>query len=142
MMAHALDMFGLSVLTGTLADRIGRPLTIGGSVLLVASSLLAPLSLRAEALAAALFMRGLGWNLCYSAGAALLADILAPAERGQIQGATELVVNLASGASSLCSEFILASISFSTRVGAALALVPLALRIRQLVVPIPVTRRV
>ena len=83
-MAHTLGMFGLSVLTGPLADRLGRPLTIaGGALLLFAGSLLAPVSLLTGWLALALFLVGLGWNLCYIAGSALLADILAATERGQ-----------------------------------------------------------
>jgi len=128
--AHTLGMFGLSVVTGPLADRFGRPLTIAaGALLLIAGSLIAPLSLMTGWLSLALFLVGLGWNLCYIAGSSLLSDILAPAERGQVQGANELVVNLASAGSSLGSGFILAAFGYSTLglAGAALALLPLAL---------------
>jgi MFS family permease len=143
-MAHTLGMFGLSVLTGPLADRLGRPLTIaGGALLLLAGSLLAPLWLTTGWLALALFLVGLGWNLCYIAGSALLAEILAPAERGQVQGATELIVNLASAGSSLGSGFILAGLGFTTLglAGAALALLPLALLGWQMTVPARVRTR-
>src|SRR5215212_1610868 len=125
LMAHTLGMFGLSVLTGPLADRLGRPLTIaGGALLLFAGSLLAPVSLLTGWLALALFLVGLGWNLCYIAGSSLLADILAPAERGQVQGTTELIVSLASAASSLGSGLILAGLGYIALglSGAALAL--------------------
>jgi MFS family permease len=128
--AHTLGMYGLSVVTGPLADRFGRPLTIAlGALLLIAGSLIAPLSLMTGWLALALFLVGLGWNLCYIAGSSLLADILAPAERGNVQGASELAVNLASACSSLSSGFILAALGYSAlgTAGAALALLPLAL---------------
>jgi MFS family permease len=130
MTAHTLGMFGLSVLTGPFSDRVGRPLTItGGALLLIGGSLLAPVSLMTQWLALALFMVGLGWNLCYIAGSSLLSDILAPAERGQVQGANELVVNLASAGSSLGSGVILAGFGYAALglTGAALALLPLAL---------------
>ncbi|HET9222278.1 MAG TPA: MFS transporter, partial [Roseiflexaceae bacterium] len=75
--AHTLGMFGLSMFTGPLADRFGRPLTIAvGALLLIGGSLLAPVSLMTAWLAVALFLVGLGWNLCYIAGSSLLSDIL------------------------------------------------------------------
>src|SRR5215212_6146165 len=112
-MAHTLGMFGLSVLTGPLADRLGRSLTIaGGALLLIGGSLLASLSLMTTWLAIALLLIGLGWNLCYIAGSWLLSDILAPSERGPIQGATELVVNLAAAVSSLASGIIQARFGY------------------------------
>jgi MFS family permease len=128
--AHTLGMFGLSVLTGPLADRFGRPLAIAiGALLLIGGSLLAPVSLMTAWLALALFLVGLGWNLCYIAGSSLLSDILAPSERGSVQGANELVVNLASALSSLGSGVILAGLGYGALglAGAALALLPLTL---------------
>jgi MFS family permease len=130
--AHTLGMFGLSVFTGPLADRFGRPLTIAvGALLLIGGSLLAPVSLMTAWLAVALFLVGLGWNLCYIAGSSLLSDILAPAERGSVQGANELVINLASALSSLSSGVILAGLGYSALglAGAGLALLPLALAV-------------
>jgi MFS family permease len=77
----------------------------------------------------ALFLVGLSWNLCHSAGSALLADILVPSERGRDQGATELILNLASATSCLGSGFILAGLEYSVLglAGAPTALLPLAL---------------
>jgi MFS family permease len=128
--AHTLGMFGLSVVNGWLIDRLGRKVAIaGGAVILIAGALLAPTSLLTQWLALALFLVGLGWNLCYIAGSSLLSDILAPAERGQVQGLNELVVNLASATSSFASGLILAYFGYAAlgTIGAALALVPLAL---------------
>lgn len=130
LMAHTIGMYAFSIVTGPLADRIGRPLTIGcGAVLLIIGSLLAPISLMTTWLEVALFLIGLGWNLCYIAGSSLLADILAPSERGQVQGTSELIVNAAAATSSLGSGLILARFGYTTLslFGAVLAMVPLVL---------------
>jgi MFS family permease len=134
MMAHTMGMFGLSVVNGALIDRVGRKTAIAaGAILLIVGSLTAPLSLMTAWLALALFIVGLGWNLCYIAGSSLLSDVLAPAERARIQGANELAINLSSAISSLSSGFILAALSYGALglAGAVLSLVPLALLVRQ-----------
>jgi predicted MFS family arabinose efflux permease len=102
--------------------------------LLLAGSLIAPLSLLTPWLALALFLVGLGWNLCYIGGSSLLADALGAAERGRIQGASDLLVNLGSATGSLSSGVILAAASYSALglAGAALALIPLAVAAAQL----------
>jgi MFS family permease len=128
-MAHTLGMFGLSIVNGALIDRLGRKAAIAaGAALLIVGSLLAPVSLMTAWLALALFLVGLGWNLCYIAGSSLLSDTLAPTERSRVQGANELVINLSSAFSSLGSGIILAYAGFATLglIGAALALLPLA----------------
>jgi MFS family permease len=128
--AHTLGMYGLSVVNGWLIDRLGRKMAIAaGALTLVAGALLAPTSLMTQWLALALFLIGLGWNLCYIAGSSLLSDILAPAERSQIQGLNELVVNLASATSSFASGVVLAYFGYAalSSIAAVLALVPLAL---------------
>lgn len=129
-MAHTIGMFGFSIVIGTLTDRIGSGAAIGaGSLLLAAGSLVAPVSPSTAWLALALFLTGLGWNLCYVAGSSLLSDLLAPSERAGIQGANELTINLASAVSSLGSGVILALLGFTvlSYLGAALAVIPLAM---------------
>lgn len=126
--AHTLGMFGLSVLTGYLADRLGRPAVVAiGALLLLAGALIAPISLLTPWLALALFLVGLGWNFCYIGGSSLLADSLAPSERGRVQGGADLLVNLSSAFGSLGSGFILAGPGYGALclIGAALALLPL-----------------
>ncbi|HMO56824.1 MAG TPA: hypothetical protein PKC19_05675, partial [Roseiflexaceae bacterium] len=100
-----------------------------GAVVLVIGSLSAPLSVQTPWLALALFLVGWGWNLCYIGGSSLLADTLAPSERGQYQGMSELVVNLSAASSSLGSGFIMAAFGYGILciLGAALALLPLVL---------------
>lgn len=126
--AHTLGMFGFSMLTGVLADRIGRPMTTAiGALILIAGALIAPLSVDTPWLALALFLVGLGWNFCYIAGSSLLADTLQPSERGRVQGASDLLVNLASASGGLSSGFILAGLGYGWLciIGALLSLAPL-----------------
>jgi MFS family permease len=128
-MAHTLGMFGLSVVTGRLADKIGRaPVIAAGSGLLIAACLLAPLVHSTYLLAAALFLLGLGWNFCYVAGGALLTDTLQPAERGRVQGGNDLVISLVSAAGNLGSGLIFAATSYTILawVSLAVSLIPLA----------------
>lgn len=126
--AHTLGMFGLSMLTGSLADRIGRPAMIAiGALILIAGSALAPISLWTPWLALALFLVGLGWNFCYISGSSLLAEGLSAGERGRVQGGADLLINLTSATSSLSSGVILAATGYGMLclLGVILALVPL-----------------
>jgi MFS family permease len=101
-MAHTLGMFGLSSVTGWLIDRYGRiPLIVAGAAILIISGILAPLSVAVPNLAVALFLLGLGWNFCFIAGSSLMADALAARERARAQGASEVLVSLATGVGSL-----------------------------------------
>lgn len=101
-MAHTLGMFGLSGVTGWLIDRYGRiPLIVAGSIILIISGILTPVSVSVVNLAVALFLLGLGWNFCFIAGSSLLTDALAASERARAQGASEVLVSLATGVGSL-----------------------------------------
>lgn len=101
-MAHTLGMFGLSALTGWLIDKLGRaPMIVLGALVLIVSALLAPVSTGVPLLATSLFLLGLGWNFTFIAGSSLLSDALAAHERGRIQGMSEALVALSSGAGSL-----------------------------------------
>jgi MFS family permease len=95
-MAHTLGMFGLSSVTGWLVGRIGKlPVIMIGALILAISAVLAPLSNNAWMLAFALFLLGLGWNLDFVAGSALLSGALATGERGKTQGVSETFVAVA-----------------------------------------------
>ncbi len=108
-MAHTLGMFGLSWLTGWLIDRFGRiTMILIGAGVLIASCVLAPISLRVPILGLALFLLGLGWNFCFVAGSSLLSDALAAHERGRGQGASEALVAIGAGAASLSVGLVFA----------------------------------
>jgi MFS family permease len=128
--SHVVGMFAFSVVSGRLADRWGRGPTIrGGAVLLVVACLAAPLSLAALPLGVSLFLLGLGWNLCYVGGSALLADELLPAERARAQGWNDFLMGTASATGSLGSGWVFATVGYGAMglVAAAAALVPFAL---------------
>jgi MFS family permease len=100
-MAHTLGMFGLSGVTGWLTARCGpRIIIAAGGLVLAVSAIIAPLAATVPMLAVALFLLGLGWNLGYVAGSALLAGAVSPGERGQTQGISETLVAVAAAAGS------------------------------------------
>jgi MFS family permease len=128
MSAHTFGMFAFSVVSGRLADRLGRgPVILGGAAVLVLAGLTAPLSPEVLPLAISLFLLGLGWNFCFVGGSTLLADELAPAERSRTQGFNDLLVGLASALASLGSGIVYAGTSYAAiaLLAGALALIPL-----------------
>ena len=111
--AHTVGMFAFSIISGALADRWGRgPTILLGSGMLVGACWSATLSPELVPLAFSLFLLGLGWNLCFVGGSALLADQLSPAERARAQGLNDLLVGLASALASLLSGVVYAAIGF------------------------------
>lgn len=126
--AHTLGMFAFSMLSGRMTDRWGRtPVIILGSVLLILSCLMAAPSTGLAALIIALFLLGLGWNLAYVAGSALLADQLSPGERAKTQGLNDLLLNLASAVGQVVSGVVYAAHGYGIMAitAAAASLVPL-----------------
>lgn len=127
---HALGMFAFSVVAGKLADSWGRgQVILAGSILMIAALMLAPISTAIVPLVVALFLLGLGWNLCFIGGSALLADHLTPNERSRTQGFNDLLIGLVTAVGSLGSGVIFAGWGFLTltMVGAAFLLVLLAI---------------
>jgi MFS family permease len=132
MSAHTLGMFAFSPLTGRLADRIGRYRTIiiGLAVLGLAAILaaVAP-STSTPVLVVALFLLGLGWNLGFVAGSALLTVGFAPDLRARIQGRADSITWLSSAIASVVSGvvFEINDYRFLSFAGLLLLLVPLAI---------------
>lgn len=111
--AHTLGMFAFSPLTGYLIDRFGRiPMLVVGAMTMIASALLAPVSVSEFSLAIALFLLGLGWNFGYVAGSSLLADSLQGEERARVQGVNDSLVFLAAGFGSLGAGSLFATGGF------------------------------
>ena len=98
---HVLGMFAFSPLVGLAADRLGRPavLLVGAGVLLV-SLLLCARSPEGSSwqIFTGLFLLGLGWSCATVAGSTLVAD-LAPLEvRTDVQGASDMAMQLTAAA--------------------------------------------
>lgn len=111
--AHTLGMFAFSLVTGRLADQWGRAqVIVSGALLLLAAVVIAPLSAQVPVMVTALFLLGLGWNLCFVGGSALLSDQLTPAERSRTQGINDLLVNLVSGFGSLGGGLLFAAVGY------------------------------
>lgn len=128
-MAHTVGMFGLSSVNGWAASRFGRVnMILLGSLLLIVSAIMAPLVVGVPLLALSLFLLGLGWNVCFVSGSALLADAVSAAERGRVQGASETMVAIASGLGSVGAGllFQLSGMTFPGVAGLALSLSLLA----------------
>jgi MFS family permease len=128
---HLAGMYVTSPLSGWLCDRLGRLLMIGvGAGILIAAVMLAGLAPGTDRVLVilALFLNGVGWNLAFVAGSALLTDALTPAERPTIQGFADLCMGLMGALGSAAGGMILGIWGFAilNAVGGALALGPLA----------------
>jgi MFS family permease len=128
--SHTFGMFAFSILSGRLVDRIGRePVIMLGSAILILAGVGAGLSPDVLPIMIALFLLGLGWNMCYVGGSVLLTDQLSTGEQSRMQGVNDLFVGFASGVGSLGSGFVFAAVGYQTMgiIGAAFAIIPLAI---------------
>ena len=127
---HLAGMYVTSPLAGWLSDRFGRLLIIGaGAVILILAVLLAGMAPGSDRLLVilALFLNGVGWNMAFVAGSALLTDALAPNERASVQGLADLFMGLMGALGSATGGMILGIWGFAilNAVGAMLVLGPL-----------------
>ncbi len=132
--SHVFGMYAFSVVSGRLADKWGRrPVIAIGASALALSCVWAPLSPQVLPLAGALFLLGLGWNFCYVAGSALLADQLRPSERATTQGFNDLLIGIAAAGGAVASGLIFEAIGYAVMgaVTAVASLVPFLLAMRQ-----------
>ena len=128
---HLAGMYVASPLSGWLADRLGRlPVIALGALLLIGAIGLAGLAPgdAGAAIIAGLFLNGVGWNLAFVSGSALLTDALSPVERASAQGFADLLMGLMGAIGSAAGGMILGIWGFAilNAVGAALVLGPLA----------------
>jgi MFS family permease len=128
---HLAGMYVASPLSGWLADRFGRlPVIAAGALLLIFAVGLAGIAPATAAVPVilALFLNGVGWNLAFVAGSALLTDALAPAERASVQGFADLLMGLMGAIGAVAGGMILGLWGFAilNAVGAVLVLGPLA----------------
>jgi hypothetical protein len=74
----------------------------------------------------ALFLLGVGWNLSFVAGSALLTEGLDGTERTTLQGATDAMIWSSAAAAALGSGIVVAAASYTALglLGAALILFP------------------
>src|SRR5262245_17259598 len=127
---HLGGMYIASPLSGWLSDRFGRlpMIGLGGLVLVLAVSIagLAP-GTDSGLVMLGLFLNGIGWNLAFVSGSALLTDALSPAERTWIQGMADLIMGLMGALGSAAGGMILGAWGFLAlnALGAAFVMGPL-----------------
>ena len=132
--AHTLGMFALSPLTGRIGDVAGRPpLLAGGVGMLVVAGLIGMTAGGSyPRLLVALLLLGLGWNLGFVGGSALLTDSIPAAERVRVQGFGDALVWGGGALASIGSGWMLEHVGFDalSAVGAVLALAPVPALVR------------
>jgi MFS family permease len=127
---HVLGMFAFSILSGRLADRIGRAAVImTGGIVLIVACVVVGLSPAFAPITAGLFLLGLGWNFCFVGGSSLLADQLSAGERARTQGFNDLLMGLVAASGSFISGHVFAAVGYGMMglLSAAVSLAPLAL---------------
>lgn len=108
---HVLGMFAFSILSGRLADKIGRaPVIACGAGVLIVVCLVASFSPAFVPITFGLFLLGLGWNFCFVGGSSLLADQLSPDERARTQGFNDLLMGLVAASGSFLSGHVFAAL--------------------------------
>jgi MFS family permease len=113
---HLGGMYVGSPLSGWLCDRFGRlpMIALGGAILLVALAIagVAP-GTASGVVMFGLFLNGIGWNLAFVSGSALLTDALSPEERTSIQGLADLATGLMGALGSALGGMILGTLGFA-----------------------------
>jgi MFS family permease len=112
---HLGGMYVASPLSGWLADRFGRGAMIAmGALVLLLALAVAGLAPGREGILVmtGLFLNGVGWNLAFVAGSALLTDALTPAERTSIQGMADLIMGLMGALGSALGGLVLGTWGF------------------------------
>lgn len=135
MSSHIVGMFVLSPLTGRLVDSWGRrPVVLVGQVTLLVSTVAAFLAPATQVglVAGALFLLGLGWNLGFVAGSALLSSGLELRHRARLQGITDSLIWSSAALASAISGLVLSSLGYDALclIGALLLVIPAAVIFR------------
>ncbi|GMA89778.1 MFS transporter [Homoserinibacter gongjuensis] len=111
---HVLGMYALSPVWGTLADRVGREVTIAlGQVLLLAALLLLAVGAESELwVTVGLVMIGLGWSAASVAGATLISESVDVIDRARIQGRADLLMSSAGALGGGFAGLVLAALGY------------------------------
>ncbi|MGE3491751.1 MAG: MFS transporter [Vicinamibacterales bacterium] len=129
--AHTLGMFALSPLTGRLADRFGRvPLLKAGVAVLVGACLAGIVAASRSSyplILVSLLLLGVGWNLGFVGGSALLTDSVSRDDRSRVQGLGDSLIWGGGAIASIASGWMLERTGFAvlSLIGAVLALAPI-----------------
>jgi MFS family permease len=139
---HLAGMYVASPLSGWLADRFGRlPVIAAGALMLIFAMALAGLAPgpAGATIIIGLFLNGVGWNLAFVSGSALLTDALSPVERASVQGLADLLMGLMGAIGSAAGGMILGIWGFAilNAIGTLLVLGPLGVALLRRPAPAP-----
>ena len=140
---HVLGMFALAPVVGAAADRFGQVPTIvaGQLVLVLAASVNLLGASSTTAVAAGLFLLGLGWSVVTVPASALLSQSVPARSRPLVQGTGDALMNAAAAVGAIISGPLLAVADFpGLAVVSALCVVPvliLVARTRRAALPRP-----
>ena len=111
---HIAGMYAFSPLVGRYSDRRGRlPAILLGSMILVASTVLAALSGDVEQLLfPSLWALGLGWNLGLIGGSSLLTESVPEQHRVAVQGTADLLMSFCGGMAGFASGFVRRAVGY------------------------------
>jgi MFS family permease len=113
---HVLGMYGLSPISGRLADRFG-PVTmiLAGFATLAAAAIGAAVAPHTAGvwLTIPLFLLGFGWSITFVSGSALLTFGLSYADRVRLQGGTDSVVWTAAAVAGLSSGILVEAFGYA-----------------------------
>jgi len=144
MSAHTLGMFAFSPLTGRLADRFGkyRTVLVGFAVLGVSAIMAATAPAGSTGmLLVALFLLGLGWNLGFVSGSALLTVGFSPELRTRVQGRADSITWGSSATASILSGVFYQATDYRglALIGLGLLAIPIVIVARNRLVLAPTT---
>ncbi len=150
--AHVLGMYALVLVIGPVIDRVGRTRALATGLIVMSASCAGIQVFEGVWMTGVLlFGLGLGWNVSFVAATAQLADSTAPAERGKLLGANDLVAALLGAGLALLGGFALDFLGVTALAFGAAAIVLLPVfwiyRLREAgpgapeVPPLPVTSR-
>lgn len=143
---HIAAMFLPSLVTGVLIDKFGRTVMsfAAGAILLLSGVLAAAAPADSTVLlVTALALLGLGWNVGFISGTAMIVDATRPAERAKTQGSVDVLLAFAGASGGALSGLVVASASYAVLSLAggllALLLIPVAVWSRRGKIAVPVS---
>lgn len=90
---HLVGMYAPGFVVARLIARVGeRLMALAGSALIIVAGLASAGSTALPAFLLAMFAIGVGWNMAYSSGSALITTSYRPAERGRVQPVAEALI--------------------------------------------------
>ncbi|WP_460572504.1 MFS transporter [Humibacter soli] len=91
---HMIGMFAPGFVIARFIGRFGeRSIAVAGAILVILAGAAAACSTAEWAFLTAMFAVGVGWNLAYSGGSAMITDAYHAGERGRVQPIAEVVTN-------------------------------------------------